>query len=850
MAAPVGNVCDLLFKTLFQDYSAKQSTSIALKDVLSIFGSNQILSSVEGGGSMQEMASYIHSCLGNSKQRAEGLLLLNTVVKQCTTDVFQQNAGTWIKLLIQILQGHSPVSVYSASCHVLGEIIQFSKSFSDLSREVTTTVIPQLLPLLIAAPAEVTDSAILCINACIRSYPGPVGPFKNKVESLILQQLDKNTNTEVVQRCYALLSQCGPGGSAGIKHTEAWTQQCDRLIGSLQSTLAVLYEGLESEFTLHGKERANLDLSSIEWDQKDRVTALVDRWRTLASCLEFMLSEETYTVMKVPAEDILELVFRCLSVNSTILVQKPTQERCLLASLIPDIHICALGMLKQLILLCRRNLVPHCNSIVSALCQELVWTQTSNHGYSKQYGVLRQKVYGVLTVWMKALDGCSGVLLEETTLVKHLLQDCAPFTDTFQLTAEKSSSKVGDAPSKKKKRKGYQEISQGISTQRKIHPHANSQLVTAALDALYWLITTSGSEMNGKKLQEIVGFIIHTLFLVQQSREPPVPYSCVQCRKGLYTVLQACVLLPHPKSPSPLQCALQLFSSGCLDKCLEVSSYCVEAVRNCEVMIHARTPCLNGPVVCENLIHVGSVLPEALAETGHFSNMLTSSKMNGIDKVQGDNKTENMDTGISVESDSDTRLKRNRNAAGMDCDEGDDSSKQLKTESNEVTENNDDKGNDNDISIGTNIGKDTGIVQEVVIDSESDSDDDVKSIGNEGINIESKKGTCEVEQEKARTVTDSGENEEEMNTEPADVPENLKDKTVVKSVTYDTEGGNKMKSEEQDEVVSSKDDECIDEDALVDDDDTNKSKVEENKAPNHDVTSMLSAFVDADPDSD
>jgi hypothetical protein len=49
------------------------------------------------------------------------------------------------------------------------------------------------------------------------------------------------------------------------------------------------------------------------------------------------------------------------------------------------------------------------------------------------------------------------------------------------MTSEKGT--VGDGPSKKKKRKGYQEISQGISTQRKVHPFANSDLVTAALDS-------------------------------------------------------------------------------------------------------------------------------------------------------------------------------------------------------------------------------------------------------------------------------------------------------------------------------------------------------------------------------
>jgi hypothetical protein len=53
---------------------------------------------------------------------------------------------------------------------------------------------------------------------------------------------------QAVYRCYALLSQCGPGGTAGIKHTEAWAYQCQRLMGSLHLTVAELYDGLEPGF--------------------------------------------------------------------------------------------------------------------------------------------------------------------------------------------------------------------------------------------------------------------------------------------------------------------------------------------------------------------------------------------------------------------------------------------------------------------------------------------------------------------------------------------------------------------------------------------------------------------------
>lgn len=46
---------------------------------------------------------------------------------------------------------------------------------------------------------------------------------------------------------------------------------------------------------------------------------------------------------------------------------------------------------------------------------------------------LRSTVYNVLTTWMKVLDGCSGIVTEESNLIKQILYDCTPFTETLQV---------------------------------------------------------------------------------------------------------------------------------------------------------------------------------------------------------------------------------------------------------------------------------------------------------------------------------------------------------------------------------------------------------------------------------
>ena len=50
---------------------------------------------------------------------------------------------------------------------------------------------------------------------------------------------------------------------------------------------------------------------------------------------------------------------------------------------------------------------------------------------------------------------------------------------------------------------------------------------------------------------------------------------------------------------------------------LQVSSFCLEASRTCEVLIHPRVPCLNGPIICENVVYLSDNLTDKTAVQGH-----------------------------------------------------------------------------------------------------------------------------------------------------------------------------------------------------------------------------------------
>ena len=42
-----------------------------------------------------------------------------------------------------------------------------------------------------------TVDALSCINKCIQTYPGPVGPCKGKIETLVYEQLSNGSKSKV-----------------------------------------------------------------------------------------------------------------------------------------------------------------------------------------------------------------------------------------------------------------------------------------------------------------------------------------------------------------------------------------------------------------------------------------------------------------------------------------------------------------------------------------------------------------------------------------------------------------------------------------------------------------------------
>ncbi|KAJ8310869.1 hypothetical protein KUTeg_012734 [Tegillarca granosa] len=578
MSAPMDSVVLHLASNICDKTNGLDETLHLLHvlDQLQVFGQQKT-------GNIQDIISHIHSCLNSSKQRLEGLLLLERLVEQCVTDVFTQNALVWLRFILQILQSHDPVIIQKLSCHVCCRILDQASTFTVLSRDISSLV-PQLLPVLMSSSTQWREAALTCIISCIDNFPGPCGTFKGKIENFVVQELDKGLvfKQEAV-RCFAVVARCGGSGNLGIKHTEGWSNQCNKLLGSLQMTITDLYEGLH----------------------------LSDSASQIRHTLSLSLSSTFTVTVKVPVADIIDIVSQALSVNSKILKSKTTTERLSLFTQLPTIHKSAVLIISALINSCKNLLLPYTKQIINMLVQELIWTRTPvQYGQCRLYSALRICVYESLTTWFQNVGVLVETTSEEEDLINAILHDVKHHTDTVKVDKQGQTFNEGtDAPPVKKKKKGgYQEISHGISTQRKIDNNADYMLTVAALNTLYWMLTLVGETMQLRSIKVIQDFVISTSMLINQQRgNTVIPYHHGDCRHGLYKVLQACVLVPHSEAPCPLRCVLSIYRMGILDRDNHVSSFCKECLRICEVLIHPRAPCFKAPVICNETVSVNGI---------------------------------------------------------------------------------------------------------------------------------------------------------------------------------------------------------------------------------------------------
>ncbi|KAM9836939.1 proline-, glutamic acid- and leucine-rich protein 1 isoform 2-T2 [Aulostomus maculatus] len=602
--------------------------------VLTDYREHGVFSS-QGASAAGGLVGFSNAKLGSSKTRFEGLCLLSMLVKDSSSDLFQQQCLSWLRSLQQVIQSQAPVQTIQLAVNILKDVLQYSSQLAELAREVGLNSILGILTSLLGLKTECELAAMEGMMACMTYYPRACGSLRDKLGAHFLSKMDStNKKTqETACQCYGHLPCLGGllDRGVGAGRAEGWTNQIHCLLASASSLLAQIYQGSETDGTVQ-YEGPGVELAFPHLEQSDPLLLLQLQHRYTAVCLalKHTLRMDPASAVRLPVRPILNLVCRVSAVSSRSI--NLTGDGSVRLLVLPIIHTITLEVLAALITVVRSSMVQYAAVLQRLFSQTLsAWTPPpeSNPGQQRAYSSMRVSVYRTVELWVKVAGSSTSILQGSPShselLFNHLLGEITPGVESVKLRAGLSADVVqGGKPGPRRTKQLVMADTVGPSLQRKGDISANQDTCLSALRALRQIVLSSGALLKDEMHKRLHDVVLPLCVRLQQQQSSSSSacesagsvsgqYSSALTRRELYRLLLALVLVPSPSWPPPLTCAVSILSHGRTDRNLKVSSFCIEALTVCNSLLHPRTPSIAIPLPPLTLkpTPTGPVLPSS-----------------------------------------------------------------------------------------------------------------------------------------------------------------------------------------------------------------------------------------------
>ncbi|XP_055851289.1 proline-, glutamic acid- and leucine-rich protein 1 [Episyrphus balteatus] len=566
---------------------------------------------LKGTSGNDSIVQHITSVLSKPATRHEGLVLLKCYLDQCPVEALEQKGHLWLTLALKACNPKELESVGELVYVVLKTLAIKSVDIPDLSKAFISNFLNKIYDSLSSVIPLAYQSALECIETCLRLHPGPSGPSRGSIEKFLLKFTDTtDENLSLLSgKCLHLLQQVRGGGVQGISQKAAWQNYQMKLLGSLHSLMDSAFANcteLYDDFV--EKEQLNIAPLVLSDEPVKRAMQIYIRFRNLIRYLIAALRQPYPVPKAIAPKKILNLITRGLGVTCLMLQRNQISDNLAIGTLLPKMQMHLWELLEATILTLKSHLAMYHTSILGVILDTLKWTSSKkSNGHQKPYTSLRSSAYKALSLWCNTMKHGSRCEIIADNIIEEINFDITPYENAFTLKVLSGAKKHMSKKARRQLHKAQNEQSNLAQTHSNpsdsqakkqiLSDEGNQKLCIAALQCLRSVFLSAGCFLKPTVVKsthlKIVGIC---LSLSNATLKREHLYNNYLCRLEVYNVLYSLILSPHHLCPPPTQITISLLKTAHIgDSNVKVRETCSMFLNYIEKIIHPQKESLIFP---------------------------------------------------------------------------------------------------------------------------------------------------------------------------------------------------------------------------------------------------------------